>query len=63
MRIVHTQFGPGEIREVQGGGAGAKISVAFEHGGVRKLLLKYAGKELSEKSAGGPFTWLGRKIG
>jgi hypothetical protein len=30
---------------------------------VWKISLKYAGKELSEKSAGGPFTWLGRKIG
>jgi hypothetical protein len=30
---------------------------------VWKVSLKYAGKELSEKSAGGPFTWLGRKIG
>ena len=30
---------------------------------VWKVSLKYAGKELSEKSAGGPFTWLGRKMG
>jgi Protein of unknown function (DUF2721) len=30
---------------------------------VWKVSTKYAGKELSEKSTGGPFTWLGKKIG
>jgi hypothetical protein len=30
---------------------------------VWKVSLKYAGTELSEKNAGGPFTWLGRKMG
>jgi hypothetical protein len=30
---------------------------------VWKVSMKYAGKELSEKSAGGPFTWLGRRMG
>ncbi|MEZ5286543.1 MAG: DUF2721 domain-containing protein [Vicinamibacterales bacterium] len=30
---------------------------------VWKISTKYAGKELSEKSTGGPFTWLGRRIG
>ncbi len=46
MRIVHAQFGEGEIQAVEGGGDHAKISVAFDRGGVRKLLLKYAGKDL-----------------
>ena len=30
---------------------------------VWKVSTKYAGKELSEKTTGGPFTWLGKKIG
>jgi Protein of unknown function (DUF2721) len=30
---------------------------------VWKVSKKYAGKELAEKSTGGPFTWLGRRIG
>jgi hypothetical protein len=29
---------------------------------VAKVSRKYAGKDLAEKSVGGPFTWLGRKI-
>jgi hypothetical protein len=28
-----------------------------------KVSTKYAGKDLAEKRAGGPFTWLGKKIG
>jgi DNA helicase-2/ATP-dependent DNA helicase PcrA len=46
MRIVHSQFGPGEIREVEGGGDNAKLAVAFDKGGMRKLLVKYAAKDL-----------------
>ena len=30
---------------------------------VWKVSTKYAGKDLAAKSAGGPFTWLGKKIG
>jgi Protein of unknown function (DUF2721) len=30
---------------------------------VWKVSTKYAGKELAEKSTGGPFTWLGKRIG
>ena len=30
---------------------------------VWKVSKKYAGKELAEKPVGGPFTWLGKKIG
>ena len=29
---------------------------------VWKVSTKYAGKELAEKSTGGPFTWIGKKI-
>jgi len=29
---------------------------------VWKLSTKLAGKELTDKSTGGPFTWLGKKI-
>ena len=46
MRIVHTQFGEGRIEGVEGGGANAKLTVLFERGGVRKLLLRYAGKDI-----------------
>lgn len=42
MRIVHAQFGEGVIRAVENG----KIDVAFAQGGMRKLLLKYAGKDI-----------------
>jgi hypothetical protein len=30
---------------------------------VWKVSTKYAGKDLAGKSAGGPFTWLGKRIG
>jgi hypothetical protein len=30
---------------------------------VWKVSTKYAGKDLAERSTGGPFTWLGKKIG
>jgi hypothetical protein len=46
MRITHTQFGEGTIEGVEGGGPNAKLTVLFEHGGVRKLLLRYAGKDI-----------------
>ena len=46
MRVIHTQFGAGEVRDVEGGGNNVKLEVAFENGGVRKLLLRYAGKDL-----------------
>ena len=29
---------------------------------VWKVSTKYAGNELAGKSAGGPFTWIGKKI-
>jgi hypothetical protein len=29
---------------------------------VWKVSTKHAGKELTEKSTGGPFTWIGKKI-
>jgi hypothetical protein len=30
---------------------------------VWKVSKKYAGKDLAERTTGGPFTWLGKKIG
>jgi hypothetical protein len=41
----------------------ALAAITTEMDFVWKVSTKYAGKELAEKTSGGPFTWLGRKIG
>jgi hypothetical protein len=41
----------------------ALFAIMSEMDFVWKVSKKYAGEKLSEKSGGGPLTWLGRKIG
>ncbi len=41
----------------------ALFAIMSEMDFVWKVSTKYAGKELAGKSTGGPFTWLGKKIG
>lgn len=38
-------------------------AVTLEMDFVWKVSTKYAGKDLNEKASGGPFTWLGRRMG
>ncbi|PIE24053.1 MAG: ATP-dependent DNA helicase PcrA [Planctomycetota bacterium] len=47
-RVVHPNFGEGTIVSCSGKGAQAKVQVLFMSGGVRTLLLEYAGLELVE---------------
>lgn len=42
-RVVHPRFGPGTVVSVAGSGDTATVSVAFPGGGVRQLLVVYAG--------------------
>src|SRR5206468_10795575 len=46
QHIIHTQFGRGEVLEVEGHGTQAKLRIAFERGGTRQLHLRWAGKDL-----------------
>lgn len=41
----------------------ALAAIMSEMDFVWKVSTKYAGKDLAEKSTGGPFTWLGKRIG
>ncbi len=42
-RVSHNTFGAGTILRVSGRGANAKVSIQFDSGDTRKLVLKYAG--------------------
>ncbi len=42
-RVSHSTFGAGTILRVSGRGANAKVSIQFDSGDTRKLVLKYAG--------------------
>ncbi len=43
MRVMHSSFGPGVIEGKSGGGEEIKLTVRFQSGKTRKLLVKYAG--------------------
>lgn len=45
-RVVHEVFGSGVVRAVQGSGAGARITIAFDAQGEKQLLLSIAQKRL-----------------
>ncbi len=45
QRISHPQFGAGIVRAVEGSGERTKLTVRFEHAGVKKLMAHFAGLE------------------
>jgi len=42
MRVEHERFGRGEVIKVEGSAPDIKISVNFDHAGLKQLLLKFA---------------------
>jgi DNA helicase-2/ATP-dependent DNA helicase PcrA len=42
MRVEHPIFGAGRITEVAGAGQAAKLTIKFDHAGVKMIKLKYA---------------------
>uniref|UniRef100_UPI00404B608C ATP-dependent helicase n=1 Tax=Gelidibacter sp. TaxID=2018083 RepID=UPI00404B608C len=40
--VEHMRFGKGEVLKIEGVGADVKAEINFEHGGVKKLLLRFA---------------------
>ena len=40
--VEHQRFGKGEIINLEGQGADKKAEIRFEHGGIKKLLLRFA---------------------
>ncbi len=40
--VEHSRFGKGEVLKIEGKGADVKAEINFEHGGVKKLLLRFA---------------------
>lgn len=40
--VEHMRFGKGEVLKIEGVGADIKAEINFEHGGVKKLLLRFA---------------------
>lgn len=47
QRVAHPDFGPGKVVEVEGSGDRAKVTILFNSGSKKKLLLKYAPLEFS----------------
>ena len=45
QRVVHTEFGPGVVRAVEGNGERTKLTVRFERSGIKKLIARYAALE------------------
>ncbi len=46
-RVLHPRFGPGTVVSVTGAGETTVVSVAFPGGGIRQLMLVYAGLTLA----------------
>ncbi|WP_445736662.1 ATP-dependent helicase [Mariniflexile sp.] len=44
--VKHLRFGTGEILKIEGTGADVKAEIKFQHGGVKKLLLRFAKLEV-----------------
>jgi DNA helicase-2/ATP-dependent DNA helicase PcrA len=40
--VEHMRFGKGEVLKIEGVGTDVKAEINFEHGGVKKLLLRFA---------------------
>ena len=40
--VEHSRFGKGEILRIEGAGADKKAEINFQHGGIKKLLLRFA---------------------
>ncbi len=44
--VKHIRFGKGEVQKIEGTGADVKAEINFQHGGVKKLLLRFAKLEV-----------------
>ncbi|MEP3836376.1 MAG: UvrD-helicase domain-containing protein [Algibacter sp.] len=44
--VKHLRFGVGEVKKIEGVGADTKAEINFQHGGVKKLLLRFAKLEV-----------------
>ncbi|MCF7560086.1 UvrD-helicase domain-containing protein [Sabulilitoribacter multivorans] len=44
--VKHIRFGTGEVLKIEGTGADVKAEIKFQHGGVKKLLLRFAKLEV-----------------
>lgn len=44
--VKHIRFGTGEVKKIEGAGADIKAEINFQHGGVKKLLLRFAKLEV-----------------
>ena len=44
--VKHMRFGSGEVLKIEGSGADVKAEIKFQHGGVKKLLLRFAKLEV-----------------
>ena len=40
--VEHMRFGKGEVVKIDGVGSDVKAEINFEHGGIKKLLLRFA---------------------
>lgn len=44
--VKHMRFGTGEVLKIEGTGADVKAEIKFQHGGIKKLLLRFAKLEI-----------------
>ncbi|MEC3907943.1 UvrD-helicase domain-containing protein [Tamlana sp. 2201CG12-4] len=44
--VKHIRFGTGEVLKIEGAGADVKAEIKFQHGGIKKLLLRFAKLEI-----------------
>ena len=44
--VKHIRFGTGEVKKIEGTGADMKAEINFQHGGTKKLLLRFAKLEV-----------------
>ncbi|MCL5130229.1 ATP-dependent helicase [Algibacter sp. L4_22] len=44
--VKHIRFGTGEVMKIEGVGADMKAEISFQHGGIKKLLLRFAKLEV-----------------
>jgi len=44
--VKHLRFGTGEVLKIEGAGADTKAEIKFQHGGTKKLLLRFAKLEV-----------------
>jgi len=48
--VGHSRFGRGKVLNIEGAGTDKKAEIQFEHGGVKKLLLRFAKLELLDNA-------------